>query len=449
MMGRSKRRWGSTLVIALALASGCLHASQANAATGEPLTEADLERAFQAVLADPADLAAAFEYARIAAALGDYEGAISSLERMLMFNPDLVQVQVELGVLYFRLGSYEAAQSYLNQALAHDDLPPDAKERIETFQAEIQRQASPNQFAFSFTGGLRYQSNANLAPGNTILSGGSPTALPIEFAETDDFAVFAGIRMRHHYDFGTADGDFMETNAGAYTSQQFQVDDFDLTYLDVDTGPQIILPGAGGLSVRPYVKASALFIEEQYYQGVVGGGANLNLPLSPTWSLGLDGFWQYASYTSSADRPTAEDLDGQEIRLAAEIAYHTDGGGIALIGEAASINASANYEAYDELSARVFAWKDLPAPFDIAAQGKSWTITLAAEFLNRSYDAANPLVSPDVRNDNEYRIDGQLIIPVTMSASAFVGAGWHDVRSNLPNYTFDNITALGGFNVRF
>jgi hypothetical protein len=38
---------------------------------------------------------------------------------------------------------------------------------------------------------------------------------------------------------------------------------------------------------------------------------------------------------------------------------------------------------------------------------------------------------------------------VTLSASVFVGAGWQDVRSNLPNYTFDNITALGGFNVRF
>jgi Flp pilus assembly protein TadD len=81
-------------------------------------TEADLDRAFAAVIADPSNLDASFEYARIAAALGDFEGAVSSLERMLIFNPKLPRVHVELGVLYFRLRSFEAARSYFDQALA-------------------------------------------------------------------------------------------------------------------------------------------------------------------------------------------------------------------------------------------------------------------------------------------------------------------------------------------
>ncbi len=447
-MGRSQsgRLWTAAAILA-AIAIGVLPSPEAFAA--DPPTEADLEKAFEAVLADPSDLNATFEYARIAAALGDYEAAVSSLERMLMFNPDLLQVQVELGVMYFRLGSYQAAEAYLKQASANDDLPPDVKERVDTFLAEIERQVSSHRYAFSFSGGLRYQTNANLAPGNTILSGGSPTALPIEFSETDDFAVFADLRGRHLYDFGTADGDHLETNVGAYTSQQFEVDDFDLTYLDADTGPRIVLPGTGGISVRPYAKASVLFIEALFYQSVVGGGADLNVPLSTNWSVGVDGFWQYASFTASADRPNAEDLEGQETRLEAEIAYRTGDYGIALIGQAATINASKDFEAYDELNARAFAWANLPGPVDFADSGAPWILTFSAEFLNRNYDAANPAVSPNVRHDKEYRLNGQLIIPVTLSASAFFGAGWQDVRSNLPNYTFDNITALGGFNVRF
>lgn len=447
-MGRnhSGRVWAAAAILA-AMAVGVVPPTAAYA--NEPPTEADLEKAFEAVLADPSDLDATFEYARIAAALGDYEAAVSSLERMLMFNPGLLHVQVELGVLYFRLGSYQAAEAYLKQASANDDLPPEVKERVDTFLAEIERQVSTHRYAFSFSGGLRYQTNANLAPGNTILSGGSPTALPIEFAETDDFAVFADFQARHRYDFGTADGDNLETNAGAYTSQQFEVDEFDLTYLNADTGPRVYLPGTGGISVRPYAKASALFIEVQYYQSIVGAGADLKVPLSPSWSIGLDGFWQYGSYSSSAERPNAEDLDGQEVRLEAEIAYRTTDYGVALIGQGATINASKNFEAYDELRARVFTWANLPAPIDITSAGLSWTLTLSGEFVNRNFDAANPAVSPNVRHDKEYRIDGQLIIPVTLSASVFVGAGWQDVRSNLPNYTFDNITALGGFNVRF
>lgn len=447
-MGRCLIRqvWGAAAVLAaIAICYAPVTAAYAN----DPPTEADLEKAFEAVLANPGDLDATFEYARIAAALGDYEAAVSSLERMLMFNPDLLQVQVELGVLYFRLGSFQAAEAYLQQASANEDLPPEVKERIDTFLAEIERQVSPHRFAFSFSGGLRYQTNANLAPGNTILSGGSPTALPIEFAETDDFAVFADLRGRHLYDFGTADGDHLETNAGAYTSQQFEVDEFDLTYFDANTGPRIYLPGTGGISVRPYAKASVLFIETQFYQSIVGGGAELKVPLSANWSVGMDGFWQYAAFTSSAERPTAEDLDGQEARLEAEIAYRTGDYGIALIGQAATINASANYEAYDELNASAFAWANLPGTPDITGSERPWTVTFSAQFVNRNYDAANPAVSPNVRNDKEYRVNGQLIVPVTLSASVFFGAGWQDVRSNLPNYTFDNITALGGFNVRF
>lgn len=418
------------------------------AAPADPGPE-DLERAFQAVLADPTDMDAAFEYARIATALGDFEAAISSLERMLMFNPDLLQVKVELGVLYFRLGSYGAAQTYLDQALAHEDLPPDVRERIETFMAEIERQVSPHRFAFSFSAGLRYQSNANLAPGNTILSGGSPTALPIEFAAEDDFAVFGDFQMRHRYDFGNQDGDSLDTNLRAYTSQQFTVDEFDLIFLDADTGPRLYLPGTDGVSVRPYVRGSALFLEGHYYQGVLGGGAALTVPIAPNWTASLDGRWQYASYTGSADRPSAEDLNGQEVRLEAEIAYRFGGGGISLTGEAASIGADEDYEAYQEFSARLFAWKDIPAPFDVSSAGLPWIVTFSAEALNRNYDEANQAVSPNVRNEREYRLDSQLVVPVAASASVFVGAGWQDVRSNLPNYTFDNFTALSGINVRF
>ena len=34
---------------------------------------------------------------------------MAALERMLLFNPDLPRVQLELGVLYFRMGAFELA----------------------------------------------------------------------------------------------------------------------------------------------------------------------------------------------------------------------------------------------------------------------------------------------------------------------------------------------------
>jgi tetratricopeptide (TPR) repeat protein len=59
---------------------------------------------FQQMLRNPANLDATFAYADVAARLGDYEAAVSALDRMLLFNPNLPRVQLEIGALYFRMG---------------------------------------------------------------------------------------------------------------------------------------------------------------------------------------------------------------------------------------------------------------------------------------------------------------------------------------------------------
>jgi tetratricopeptide (TPR) repeat protein len=68
--------------------------------------EAQKEALFQQMLRDPANLDVTFAYADVSARLGDYEAAVSALERMLLFNPNLPRVQLELGALYYRMGSY-------------------------------------------------------------------------------------------------------------------------------------------------------------------------------------------------------------------------------------------------------------------------------------------------------------------------------------------------------
>ena len=59
---------------------------------------ARLDAAFQELLENPTDLDKTYAYAKMAEAAGDYEGAITSYERLLLFNPDLPRVKTELGV---------------------------------------------------------------------------------------------------------------------------------------------------------------------------------------------------------------------------------------------------------------------------------------------------------------------------------------------------------------
>src|SRR5476649_1610093 len=119
-------------------------------AAAPAVASSDLERqydaAFQEMLAKPANLDVLFKFASLASQTGDLEGAVSALERMLLINPELPRVRLELGVLYFRLGSYEVAQTYLEVALKSPALPPEVRNRAERFLTDVQSRESPSHF---------------------------------------------------------------------------------------------------------------------------------------------------------------------------------------------------------------------------------------------------------------------------------------------------------------
>src|SRR5689334_17243449 len=103
------------------------------------------DAAFQEMLRQPANLDVLFKFASLASQTGDLEGAISALERMLLINPNLPRVRLELGVLYYRLKSYEVAREYLQGALKSPNVPSEVRTRAEQFIAQIdhQQQAPP------------------------------------------------------------------------------------------------------------------------------------------------------------------------------------------------------------------------------------------------------------------------------------------------------------------
>ena len=63
------------------------------------------DAAFLEMYEDVGNLDKTFRFAELAIAVGDLEGAVAALERMLIIEPDLPQVRMQLGTLYFQLGS--------------------------------------------------------------------------------------------------------------------------------------------------------------------------------------------------------------------------------------------------------------------------------------------------------------------------------------------------------
>ncbi len=102
----------------------------------QPALRAAYDAAFQATMDKPSDPAVLLTFAKIAVEFGDIEGAISALERLLLIDGDQPEVKLELGVLYYRLGSIETAQAYLEEARKSDSATDDIRKRAETFLKE-------------------------------------------------------------------------------------------------------------------------------------------------------------------------------------------------------------------------------------------------------------------------------------------------------------------------
>ena len=130
---------GSTATTILVIGLGAAVPSlPAGSQTPQPVTATDASRAaydaaFQETLRKPADPATLVAFAEIAIKVGDLEGAISALDRLLLIDGDQPDIKLELGVLYFRLGSFEAARAYLEEVRASGRASPAVKERAAEF----------------------------------------------------------------------------------------------------------------------------------------------------------------------------------------------------------------------------------------------------------------------------------------------------------------------------
>jgi len=106
-------------------------------AEATPAERAAYDKAFQATLEKPSDPETLARFADLAVKVGDIEGAISALERLLLIDANQPEVKLELGVLYYRLGSVDAARMYLESAKTSKEASAEVKERADTFLKAI------------------------------------------------------------------------------------------------------------------------------------------------------------------------------------------------------------------------------------------------------------------------------------------------------------------------
>ena len=298
----------------------------APAACAQPISDADRARLeaqkealFQQMLRNPANLDVTFSYADVSARLGDYEAAVSALERMLLFNPNLPRVQLELGALYFRMGSFDLARDYFERAAANKP-PPEVRARIDEYMAQIEKAQSRHYLSgYVFLGG-QYQTDANVAPGSPfILSPIGPVLLNNQFLKQASGSIFASGSLLYSYDLETQNHDTLDVTSVGYVNHYYNTDvnRLDLALVEVTAGPRFNFPNGLAFvntpaSVKPYAIFDEVGLGEAQYFDAYGTGLEFDQTVWHDLLLKSVFEFRQKNFTDTADRPLSRGLNGSD-----------------------------------------------------------------------------------------------------------------------------------------
>jgi hypothetical protein len=316
VLSKGRRLWDSLplALVVLGLLGGSPSAQELSTAERAQL-QAQKDELFQRTLRDPGNLDATFAYADVSAKLGDNEAAVSALERMLLFNPNLPRVQLELGALYFRMGSYEIARTYFDLAAAANP-PQEVKERIQTYLGAISRLSGPQRFSGSVFFGVQHQSDANLAGSSSISTPFAVINLLPQFVKRSDLNVFGTGSVLYSYDLGTQERDTFEIGGIGFANHYSRVTRLDLGFVEATAGPRFNftepLPGVSSASLKPYLITNDVSLGgNQYFHTLGVGGESTAL----MWQdLRLKSVFEFRqkNFTDASDRPLSRGFNGSD-----------------------------------------------------------------------------------------------------------------------------------------
>jgi len=316
VLRNAPRPWRSLplALVVVGLLAGPSSAQELSAAERAKL-QAEKEALFQKTLKDPSNLDVAFAYADVSAKLGDNEAAVSALERMLLFNPNLPRVQVELGALYFRMGSYAISRTYFQRAL--DANPPDeVKRRIESYLAQIERLSAPQRYSGFFFFGAQHQSDANIAGSPSIAFPGVVINLLPQFVKQSDWDVFATGSVLYSYDLGNQDRDTFEVSGTGFANHYSRVTRLAIGFVEATVGPRFNyanpLPGVSSLSLKPYLIGNNVTLGGNQYFTTGGVGGESTAQVWDDAHLKAAFEFRQKSFTNAPDRPLSTGFDGSD-----------------------------------------------------------------------------------------------------------------------------------------
>lgn len=412
--------------------------------------ESRRQQLFQRMLSDPSNLDIAFEYAALSEQVGDLEAAISTLERMLVFAPGLPRLQFELGVLYYRLGSWSTAQSYFTTVMQQPVVPDDVRNQIGLYMAHIETRLQGNQSFGEIGVGLRYQTNANAGPDSPFIDiGGLQFELDPGAMGAADSNAYVTARFHNSLDLASQ-GDRFDIDVNAYGAIYREEDQLNTGVIDLSFGPNFNLAAIGIDNARLALHADlgAAILSGDPYIASAGVGADFISTLDARTRLTLSGTARHEEYFDSDLRPHASDRSGQRYTGSARIDYMLTPD-VALF---TLLHSTRTLASVDYLS----SWKagasgGVIVSIDSPTGGtQDWALTGSAGIEREVADANDPMISmTEAEVKNTGYLSAGLIVPLGESFTLNSSVTYSISESNYDLSNYDNTAVSVGVSKRF
>ncbi len=412
---------------------------------------ASYRAAFEETLRHPGDAEVLLKYAQAAAAAEDYEGAITAYERFLVIDADQPRVKFELGVLYYKLKSYDAARTYFEAARVSTKSTKEVAERSSEFIRDIDRRWGTSRFTGEFVAGIRYSDNPASLPTGTLQSYGATVVPNPTFQRKGDFSVVGAASLSHRYDFGRQDSGTLESDFSFYTAKQFQVTDADVMLLDLAVGPRMeLIDGAlSGVQLKPFVSGRYLTVGNLPTYWAWGAGLEASVPVTEKVRAGVVVLGQRRDFVDNAAVPFNSQNSGNNGTVAANLrANLTPNLEASLGGNYTRYIAMTGFQSYGEAGFGGSLTLRFEDPAGI--NGRKWTLAGNAAMAFATYDQPDPFVQAGtVRSQTDVNLGLLLSVPLDDRLTLVGQTTYFQRSASINNYSFNSFSSLIGIGWRF
>ncbi|MGB0505818.1 MAG: tetratricopeptide repeat protein [Pikeienuella sp.] len=418
----------------------------ASAADDEAVLRSTQAEQFAAMFEDPDNLELMFKYAVTSIKLKDFEAAISTLERILIYNPRLSNVKLELGASYFRLGSFAISKHYFEEVVADQNASAQQKERANSFLDALVQRSSRHQTRGSLTVSAIFSDNANNGPDDTAFIFNNVVGnINQDDTSQADFGGSASLTLTHIYDLDSPDNDLWITEGAAFGQRYTDTANGSIDAFIIRSGPSYLIGDSEtGGRFRVFGEYSHARVDNNPLQSTYGVGMTYQQPINDDLSAFSNAKFFWRDNTIGG----AEELDGGNVELSAGGRYRVDDAttvGFRTFGAfdgarteneksfkgGVGLNATFKYDSGLELAAR------------------DWQLRLNADTSYKAFGSNSTEDANKIRQDVEFNIGLQHTAHL-INNLAIVGAARYKYRdSNIDNFDLDSINLSLGMRYSF